>query len=373
VHVRFLACCACALAQGPATRAPDGERGFGLQAEVQDVLKLFRNAEGEDAAFVADLWSVEADVRTLLYLAREVYRERGYFAVLGPRAGDDDLAALYSVFDELASWPFAEPLDEARARALAMLWLDERFRVRRAVDEAVSMDSRELRGALALLLASARGLAAVQPREELWSIAERADLAAARLRAARLDLGALYEHPHARAPDPPELAELQQYLFLGDSRGRELLRSSGERLAKAARRMQDALFLSRLDGRVATAVARRESAVRRAAEMRAEVEALVPSTGAGKAAPPDVAALRDVDRCRSAIVTGLQALALDPFDPRLNYLLGEAHDFVAGSRLSQPYFDRFLALSGIRFYDYATYAGRHLTREEQRALEVVSR
>ena len=100
---------------------------------------------------------------------------------------------------------------------------------------------------------------------------------------------------------------------------------------------------------------------------------LLPFTVEGRGAPQGIVGMKNIDRYRRAATTGIEGLAADPFHPALNYLTAEAFDFFAGEHVSKVYFDRFLALRGIRTYDYVTYGKRQLDRMETRALFVVAR
>ena len=82
--------------------------------------------------------------------------------------------------------------------------------------------------------------------------------------------------------------------------------------------------------------------------------------------------MKEVERYRQAIATGLEAVRLDPFDPELHFLLAEAYDFVEGQLFSRIYFDRYLALRGIRSYDYKSFRSRDLDGNDERALWVVT-
>jgi hypothetical protein len=66
-----------------------------------------------------------------------------------------------------------------------------------------------------------------------------------------------------------------------------------------------------------------------------------------------------------------EALAYDPLGEELNWFEAEATDFLSGAIESKRYFDRYLALRGIRAHDHRTYQDRTLSREEKRALDAV--
>ncbi|MEM7518506.1 MAG: hypothetical protein AAF368_16485, partial [Planctomycetota bacterium] len=64
-------------------------------------------------------------------------------------------------------------------------------------------------------------------------------------------------------------------------------------------------------------------------------------------------------------------LGLDPLNSELNYLAGISIDFLNGEQNALRYFDRFLALRGIRSGQGKTHLKRKLTPEEQRALDEI--
>src|SRR6185295_15821408 len=89
-----------------------------------------------------------------------------------------------------------------RAELLARLLSDPRFRLRVQVSDGVRRELSDLRGALALLRAQTDGWVDLGELD-VAAITRRADLAAARLRAIRLDLIALRESPAATTASGP--------------------------------------------------------------------------------------------------------------------------------------------------------------------------
>ena len=339
--------------------------------ESQHALRLFRTAKGADAEFVAELFGLVREVRVLVALAEATARERGYFELLADGRGT--LGDLFTEWDRVASAPFDRALSEREARAFLGMLLDVRLRVRRHALRRFEGDARDLTGALALLVASAQGLAEVHEGIGYEPLAWRADLAAADLRLIVKDLGALHEVPRWSAPPTPpedaaELERLVAQLAAGDAAGADALAAIGTRVGRTERGMIEGLFSTRNGRAVDEAVAAREDQGRRALERLAEMRVLLPFTGEGADAPEAVAKMSDTLRYEQAIMVGQGALALDPLNPELNLLLARAKDRREGRRFSAPYYDRFLVLRGIRFYDESTIRGRALDADEELAL-----
>lgn len=352
-------------------QAPDGERGFGLRPKLQEVSNLFRNPRGEDEHFVQGLLDLEGEVSTSFALIRARYARLGYLCLLS--SAPDDLDQLHQAYRTMGQLLFLKPFPPDVALAYARMVRDVRYHLRSELHDAWLVDGRELRGALRLLQASASGVANIQKGGELGRITERADLAAARLRALRLDLSALHEKatPDTSVLPSAEVFELAALIERGDDAGQVLLKKARSRATRMIDRMRADLFITRLQPKVATALARRAEGVANARRVVAELLMLLPFTKEGRQAPPSIAKLSNTQRCKRALRTANEGLFQDPFHPLLNFLAGEAVDYSEGVRYSRAYFDRFLALRGLRYYEYSSFGWRHLEDRELRALERV--
>jgi hypothetical protein len=118
-------------------------------------------------------------------------------------------------------------------------------------------------------------------------------------------------------------------------------------------------------------LAQRRASVAAAADILPSVRELLPETPEGAKANAEIQSLPKSRRYAYAAHTAAQALGYDALNEELNYLAGLAADFSYGQLESRRWFDRYLALRGIRSHEYKTYGERKLTREERRALDVV--
>jgi len=118
-------------------------------------------------------------------------------------------------------------------------------------------------------------------------------------------------------------------------------------------------------------LSQRRAAVSAAADLLPSVRELLPETPEGAKAGAEIQALPKSRRYAYAAHSAAQALGYDALNEELNYLAGLATDVSYGQLESRRWFDRFLALRGIRSNEYKTYGDRKLTREEKRALDVV--
>ncbi len=351
--------------------APDGRRGIGMESELADVLRLFRQPDEEDAAFLRELGRLENDVEILAEGAAELYRRRGYFDLLEAR-DEQTLERLHTVFREHALDPrevLSGGANDARARAFATMMLDARFRARMELLEGRRFDADEIRLGLAVLKAATDGW--VRPSEsEARNVALRVDVAAALLRARFKDLEALREAPLSLPDvDPGDLEALlarpegeapdELRRFLGDVAMREALR---------VERMWELFFTPRLQADTAEWLEWRRARAAVAARAAEEVRLYRPDTAEGQAAPPEIQRLTKTKRRRVAYGRALEGLANDPLDADLAYAAGVLARYVGGTLEALSHYDRFLALRGIRSHDHNTYKDRELTPEEDDAL-----
>ena len=368
-------------------RAPDGERGFGPGRTLREITRLLRSPAEEDRALVASLRQLETDLRILLGLVSDRYRDLGYFALLeivaeevkretAPAPGEaPPLERLGEVFRERASRAAAVfEGDGPEADLLARMLVDARFRARAGVIEGLEFEMADLRAGLAVLHADLDGFASLRDHEA-EAIARRVDLAAARMRAAKLDLEALREGKLDETANAVWARDLERLLMLArsaDAAQREKeLPGILDRLDQREQAMSASLFTARQAAELEMPLTARAAAVANAAEMLPKVRAYLPGTAEGNQAGGEIGSLPKSRRHAYAAHLAAEALSYDPLGEELNYLAAEATDFLYGTIESRRWFDRFLALRGIRVHDHRTFQGRALTREEKRALDAV--
>ncbi|MCP3917581.1 MAG: hypothetical protein GY711_18710 [bacterium] len=355
----------------PFAKAPDGHRGFGTSPDLRELEKLFRKAEGDDADFLASILDLQQDVHLLLHLTRTYYARRGYFDLLQPGEDEETLAVHFGI---LRRNPFAEPMGKRRAQAFVELLVDERFWVREEVMQDWREEMRQVRGGLALFRAHTHGVAELTGDGELARVTQRVDLAAARLRALRLDLEALYQSPIDAGDSELEYEEerLVELITDGDPKARSMIQDLERRSRHDRQRLRDGLFTRKLAAQLGREIVQREKGILRARGIYAEVLQLLPTFDRHNPPPPAIASMEKSERYKRSASSGVEGLFHDPFHAELNYLVGLGYDFFAGRHVSRAYFDRFLALRGIRYYDYATYGRRDLDGMEEYALLVVA-
>src|SRR4029453_8986601 len=91
----------------------------------------------------------------------------------------------------------------------------------------------------------------------------------------------------------------------------------------------------------------------------------------GADAPPEVLKLSKTQRIKAARDAAFGGLVLDPLSEELVWIVAKSADFFDGQRISRPFFDRYLALRGIRANEWKTIGGRTLTADEREALDEV--
>jgi len=368
-------------------RAPDGEKGFGPDRSIRDLERLLRSSADEDRGHVAALYRLEQDIRVLLAMASDRYEEMGYFGLLDiakkeeereTRAGQEwltPLERLDAAFRERTGRAAVElKQGGAPAELLAKLMVDSRFRTRSLVIEGLEFEMADLRGGMAIFRAHLDGFAALRD-PEAGAIATRVDLAASRLRAAKLDLEALREEHNDPSASEAWGKDLEVLLGLVRSNDPERidreLPAVLERLGQREGSMAAALFTTRLDAKLAADIDRRALAISTAADLLSKVRAYFPGTPEGDKADPEIRALSKSRRYAHASPAVLEALSYDLLNDELNWLAGESSDFLWGAMESQRWFDRYLALHGIRVNDHRTYKDRTLTHQEKRAIDAV--
>jgi len=246
--------------------------------------------------------------------------------------------------------------------------LDPRFRVRLELVAEREREVAELTRGLAVLRAMCDGYVEIGG-EEGRDVAARVDLAASRLRAMCKDLAALRSvEGSSRGPSAEAVEEL---LAVGrqTDRGAQL-RALAEIEAGAQRArnlMREALFTVRLETATRALLNARESRRQKAAERREQALAWLPG-GDTDDTPTEVLVRSKGDRMRQALEISLAGLAHDPMDEDLAWIAAVSTDFRWGRLQTRPWYDRFLALRGIRAHDHRTYESRDLDTRETKAL-----
>lgn len=373
--------------EGEWGQAPDGEKGFGPRRTVRDATKLLRSTADEDRAVVDGLRQLEIDIRVLLSLATERYQAAGYFDLIGiaekekrEGTGEDEpqttpLERLGAVFRERAFHAGSElPKGGRAADLLARLLVDTRFRARAQVIDGLEFESADLKAGLAVLAAELDGFAGLHD-DEAQAITRRVDLAASRLRAAKLDLEALREDSKAATAGETwgkDLEALYQMIRTDDveRRARELPEIL-DRLEQREAGMASALFTTRLETRLENELEERRQAIAAASGLLKGIRAYFPGTPESEKAGPEITRLSKSRRYGEAGKMAAHGLRYDPLNEELNWFEGETSDLLSGSMESKRFFDRYLALRGIRIHDHRTFKDRKLTREEKRAFDAV--
>ncbi len=364
--------------QGPeqGSTAPDGRPGFGTKRTARQYAKLFQAPTEEQEEFLRGLHGISSEVLVLREKARRLYGKRGYFETLGHEL-TPSLADLHEKFREKLRDPLALlSAGGKEAQLFVAMWLDVRFRLRIELLELVEQEGQELRRGLALFGGTQNGFYDLKD-SEARSIAYRLDIAAARLRAVRSDLEILKERGdtvQAGAADPAwgeELLGLAQ--VTDDTLREEILARNRARLQSALSRLESVLFSPRLAPRLKAELSRRQAALGQAAVHleRAQHYLMVPPFDQDPA--PELLEMSRAERHRFALSEGLRGLDLDPMDEELTYVTASAAAELQAPLQTRPWFDRYLALRGIRSDDHGTIRGRELTPKEKRCLEEVMR
>jgi len=362
-----------AFARQEGSVAPDGRRGFGSRAQLSEVLATVRSTRDSERALLAELDNLPSELSVLVAGALERYRERGYLALLDP-AREPSLADVQRELDSALRDPLAAFATAGRPGELrAQVASDLRLRLRRQVTSSLDLELLELRRGMAVLRGATEGFVLLT-QDEATNIAARIDLAASFLRAMRNDLRALRQ-----GGDEAEVARRAQSLttIARASEGEQVRRAGLARelelLASVESAMAGATFTSRLRKSCAELLDWRARLFAESVPLRDEALLWLPDSEVAKQAPPDVQKLSRSERMRGARLRAQQALALDPLDPDAVWALAHSTDFLFGLVESRPWYDRFLALRGIRSHDHRTYAERKLDVREREALDSVQR
>jgi hypothetical protein len=354
--------------------APDGRRGFGAQTAVNDVLAAVRSNAEPERAFRNELDNLASEIKVLTALARQQYEQAHYFDVLELQEehGLDVLHARFAILD-------ADPLPVLsnggpKARALAAMMLDTRFRVRAQVLEDVELELRELEQGLRVLRAATDGYVLFS-QNEMSNVTTRIDTSASLLRAVRNDLRALREQSGPTEVDPALLERILAATKASEGEGvrRALIDREREQARKLQALMASALFTTRLRPQLLTTLIWRAGILEESRKLVEEAERALPEHDAKAPPDPKLAELSKSDRIRRAGYIALQAMQQNPLDETGAWLVAHAAEFQYGLLESRPWYDRYLALRRIRFHDHRTYADRKLSARELEALEAVQR
>lgn len=356
-----------------APRAPDGAPGFGHGRTRRELERFLRSNAPADRAFLAGLSELARDVELELEALSDGYEERGWYTLLGDGPATPERLGLR--FRELAlDVPRALRAGNTAADVMARLLTDPRFRARASAIEGVGSELADVRGALQLLQAQTEGWVDLSDAE-VALLCDRCDLAAARLRAIRLDLQALRELPCAIGASAPWQVDHERLRMF--SRTHDHVRIERDldpilvRLEAAEDAMRRPLFTAAFAHEYQRDLAARELARDQAQELLPAARALDPDGVSGSGASKSVAALGKSERRQRAARLAAQASGYDPLDQEAIWLAASTSDAAFGLFESRRWFDRYLALRGIRSHDDRTYRGRELTVEEKRALDAV--
>lgn len=356
----------------PWAEAPDGERGFGVGLDPKVLGEALRDPSPRDSDFLQGLWGLARDVEILGSVAAARYEQLGYFDLVDDSSAVlyQDVEALHRGFRETERRGLRVELGESRGLALARAMADAHFLARMTVLVGTEYDVKQLRTALMLLLVHAHGRAELRGGSELDEVTKRIDLAAARLRAARADLELLYQPATPKADgDSAAVVQLALAFARGGGEGAHVIRRELQEEAHEREKRLSEGLLAEFDMDHADLLLGRYERTKKAYRDFGEMLTLLPLGSDGRL--PQNLEGKNSERYRQAADAGLEATRNDPLVPEIQYFLAICFDFYPGRELSLPRFDRYLALRGIRHWDYETFRGRVLTVQELWALYVV--
>jgi len=353
--------------------APDGRRGFGDESTIQEVVKLLHSSGDEDQEFLARLLGLESEVAVRVIRTRISYEELGYFGLL-PRTSEQELDLLHEAF--------FDQIDQARVTLeefgeypsdMARVWPDVSFVLRAELMSTLERDLQELRGGRLFLLAHRDGFADVST-SEAQIITSRMDLAAARIRALIFDFDLLAKSDswlqNAREVEK-ELGALA-LITTAEERMAEFGRIEA-RLKQNLQAARSVLFTTRLEAEIEQREFARDWSMVEAEKYRVELVPWLPDTTEGRKAPKDVRGLPDHKRYVTVLRQALTGLSIDPLNAELCYYAGLASDFLYGEGEAVQWYDRYLAIRGMRAHETSTTTGKVLSEKERKAYDVVQR
>ena len=359
----------------PEALAPDGHPGLGALSTSRELGRIFLRPEEHQTALLSGLAALDSDVRVLAEMTRRAYRERGYFRLLG-RYESQDLDLLAQRFERPADalLDFVASGSE-EADAWVDLYLDLRFRARLPLLASFEGEAREIRAGLALLRGLSDGYVELKDTEAR-AIAARVDLSAALLRAIRLDLEALRERGESSSTGEAEPGWKIELIGLSKLRDEDArLEAFGRLEAKVNERLErveSVLFSHRLVARLGVELQRRELGRERALQHLDEVKLYMLDLPEGVSPPRELTKMTQFARYQHALSEALKGIGADPFDEELLYRTGLITDLLYDTQESRQWFDRYLALRGVRLHLSQT-TERDLSEEERHALGVLMR
>ncbi|MCY3004226.1 MAG: hypothetical protein NTV21_20720 [Planctomycetota bacterium] len=357
---------------GDGALAPDGKRGFGPEASLTETLAIVRATHEADQQFLKELDGLPSEVEVLSTAALERYRQRGYLKLV-ERSKEASLALVHAELKATLEHPFEALGDGARGELAAKLVCDVRLRLRARVLANLVLPTKELHNALAVLRGATNGLVLLSTAD-VRCIAVRADLAASELRALRSDLLALRQ-----SGGEAEIDTRAQGLIdlVRASEGEPVRRAGLERELAELQALEDGMAASLFSERLRTEQHElfewRQRLFEESVPLRDEALLWLPDGEQPSKPPRDVERLSKSERMRGAGARSFSALALDPLDVDACWVAAHSSDFIYGITESRTWYDRFLALRGIRAHDHRTYADRKLDAREREALDAVQR
>ena len=356
--------------------APDGHPGLGFERDARELAKYLRKPPKKDRKFLESWAELPGDVQVLWNEYLRDVRKAKLFLVLDEKAGDPTLAELFDAWRAAAAdLPAALADDQPHAELLARLHVDLRFRWRAELYGGFALERQELMAGLAVLNGMNDGFV-VLGDSEAQEISARVDLAAARLRSMLLDLDALSK-AGGKGPGSPTDERIAALLSAArdvDAGARTRRLAAFEaKLEQTRERLVETLFVGPLARELEVALLRREASIQDAAAIAKELRPFLPEMPEGAEPPEEIAEMKKSHRYAYANRLAVEGLARDPLSAELAYSAGLASDFAYDPRVTRPWFDRFLAIRGIRAHDERTSRslGRPLDSWELHALDEV--
>jgi len=354
-------------------KAPDGRPSLAWRGGAQELSRvLVRPRTPEEKLLAADLFGLEAAVMLRLSLAARELRPRGCMALIED-AESGRFLELTQRYEELSQRSSTElAVGDERARGLGVCLLDPAFGVRYRAVKGVSEELTEVRSGLAILVATQVGYASLSDEEALI-IAQRVDRSAALLRSMMLDLDLLGASDFAG--EPVSTLAVDELIKAARKRGQEERKRALSALLSPVeaviQRMAGSLSGVRLRAALSADLASREAARARAALHLEELARLVPGRLPEKDVPVEVLKMNKQERFEVAMRHAAAGLSEDPFSPELCFYMALSTDWLVDRVRSRSWFDRFLALKGVRAHDHRTYQGKELSEDVQFALDAV--
>lgn len=353
--------------------APDGRPSLAWRGGAQELGRvLVRPRTAEEKQLAAELLGLEAAVKLRLSLATRELRPRGCMALIedAERGSFLQVAVRFEELSERASTELA--VGDERARGLGVCLLDPAFGVRLKAIKGIAEELLEVRSGLAILVATQVGYASLRDDEAL-GIARRVDRSAALLRSMMLDMDLLGASDYAG--QPVSSAAVDALTEAARQRGQEERQRSLSALLDPAQaviqRMAGSLRGVRLRSGLAGELELRKAARARALLHSEELDRIVPGRLPVEDVPAEILAMSKQDRYGVALRHAEEGLAEDPFSPELTFYMALSTDWLADRVRSRPWFDRYLALKGVRAHDHRTYQGKELSPDVQIALDAV--